>query len=69
MSPNLRRAFHQALDIVLDALEDEAKEEKPKRKRRTVDAPPAELPSDVSPEELAKIHARLSRAGYKPRAA
>ncbi len=68
MTPSLRRAFHQALDIVLDALsEDEraANANHTPRKRRPLAKPLPPLPPDVTPEELAASEERLARAGYR----
>lgn len=67
MSPSLRRAFHRALDIILDAVEDEARQVKPKRGRRVVEPPPPAMPADVTPEELAAADRAWKRAGYRPR--
>jgi len=66
VSPNLRKAFHNALDIVLDALAEEAVT--PKRKRARVEEAPA-LPDGVTEEELAASDARLARAGFRKRKA
>ncbi len=63
MSPNLRRAAHQALDLILDALAEESAPVKTKKTRARA-TPPA-LPPDVTPEELARIGAHLARAGYQ----
>jgi hypothetical protein len=65
VSPNLRRAWHQALDIVLDAIAEEGAAE-PKKKRRgraRADLPP--LPKDVTAEELARVKSQLAKAGYR----
>ncbi len=69
MSPNLRRAFHQALDIVLDAVADEqAEEAKPKRQRAPSAPKPLAVPS-LSAEKLRELEAQVdrqrSRGGYK----
>jgi len=66
VSPNLRRAFHNALDIVLDALAEE--EATPKRKRARVETVEA-LPEGVTAEEIAASDARLRRAGFRKKAA
>lgn len=63
MSPSFRRAAHQALDILLDALADEERGEPKKRKRNTYPKP---LPKvDASPELVREVEARLARAGYR----
>jgi hypothetical protein len=66
MKPNVRRAMHQALDIVLDAMsEDEPSADVKKSRRRG--PVQRELPPEpeVSPEVEAKIDAHLRRAGYR----
>jgi hypothetical protein len=67
ISPQLRRALHTALDVVLDALEEEAAGTKPKR-TRTITPPPVD-DSDLTPEALESARQHLARAGYKRKAA
>lgn len=63
MSPNLRRALHRALDIICDALEDEAREEKPKRKR-ALSKPLEPLPLEsLSPDVRAQVERAAKRDG------
>lgn len=61
MKPNIRRAAHQALDILLDAIAEEA----PKKTRRGAADPELPPEPEVSPEMAAKIAAKLERAGYR----
>jgi hypothetical protein len=68
VSPNVRRAMHQALDIVLDALAEEQREQPaPARKRRgqvlpsIVPLDPGELPPHLQ-EQLAR---QMHRNGYR----
>jgi hypothetical protein len=66
VTPGLRRAVHQAADLVLDALATD--EDAPaKAKVRRARALPPTMPSDVTPEELARVHAALDRAGFRKR--
>jgi hypothetical protein len=72
VSPALRRALHQALDLVLDAAAAEARDaaEGTKRKRRPYIAkklPP--MPENVTAEELTAINARVERARFVPKKA
>lgn len=61
ISSRLRRAIHDAVDIVLDALaEDGRAPANPRRKRAPAALPD---PSTVTPEALAKADAALRRAG------
>lgn len=65
MSPRLRGALHQALDIVLDAVEADAREvagEKPKR-TRAVREP--DFVGEVSPEARAIALKVLEKNGYR----
>lgn len=66
MSPLLRRALHQALDIVLDALAAE-QESKPAPKRRgSVGAKLEPLdPSDLPPDLMAQLDRHMTRNGYR----
>lgn len=66
VSPNLRKAFHNALDIVLDALAEEAAI--PKRKRARVEEAPA-LPDGVTEADIERVDAKLRRAGFRRKAA
>jgi hypothetical protein len=59
----LRRALHQAVDLVCDALTEDA-EAKPAKRRRGP-ATPVIPDVEVSPEALARAEERLSRAGYR----
>lgn len=68
MTPTLRRAFHQALDLVLDALADEARNDnaKPRRKRAPlVPKPLPPLPPDVSADVQATVRKHLERSGFR----
>jgi hypothetical protein len=70
VSPNVRRAMHQALDLVLDALAEEEREQPaPARKRRGQVTPePIAMPV-LAPEKLIELEAQLARqmgrAGYR----
>lgn len=66
ITPGIRRAAHQALDLILDALAEEQRET-PTKKRRRARAEPPTLPPDVSPEELAHVGRQLARSGYVKR--
>jgi hypothetical protein len=63
MTPTLRRALHQALDLVLDALAEEP--EKPRRKRRPCVVRTLPLPADTTPADMACVEAQLARAGFR----
>lgn len=65
MKPNRRRAFHQALDIILDAIEEEGDAPVKKSRRRGPAQPPPEPEPEVSPEVEAKIRSHLEKAGYR----
>lgn len=68
MTPALRRAFHQALDLVLDAMADEARNDNARPKRKRVPAVPKPLPplpSDVTPDERAAVRKHLERSGFR----
>lgn len=62
MKPNIRRAAHQALDTILDAI---AEQDEPKKKRRGSAEPELPPEPEVSPEMAAKIRSKLERAGYR----
>jgi hypothetical protein len=67
VSPNLRRAAHQALDIVLDALAEEGRAAQPVAKKRRGQVA-AELPvpaRELTADERAQLDRQLRRAGYK----
>lgn len=65
VTPNLRRAFHQALDLVLDALAEEERGAPKKRRRPSVARALPPLPEGLSEEKIAEIEARWERAGWK----
>jgi hypothetical protein len=64
-SRNLRRAAHQALDIILDAIEEE--DDAPVKKSRRRGPAQPELPPEpeASPELKEKVRASLERASYR----
>ncbi len=66
MTPALRRALHQCVDILCDALAEDA-EEKPSRGKRLrpYARPPAALPEGVTQEEVSDVRKRLERAGFR----
>ena len=69
VSPNLRRAAHQALDLILDALAEEQRlaEGQAPRKRSRGPAP-VRVPAparELTPEERRELDRHLGRAGYK----
>jgi hypothetical protein len=69
VTPALRRAFHQALDLVLDALAEDARNDnaRPKKKHRT-DRPAKTLPplpSNLTKAEKEAIEQRLERQGFR----
>jgi hypothetical protein len=66
MNPNIRRAFHQAIDIILDAIAEGDTLAPKKSRRRGPAQPPAPVETDASPELKAKVRASLERAGYRP---
>lgn len=61
VSPQLRRAFHTALDVVLDALAEEAAGTKTKRTRTITPPPLAAVPA----EEIEAATRSFERAGYR----
>ena len=65
MGPLTRRALHEALDHILDAIEADARAEDPERpKRRAVrPRPPAPKLEACDPADIAKARRALSRAG------
>lgn len=68
MGPLTRRALHEALDHILDAMAADArnaeeKAENPRAKRKYVPRPPAPKLAECSPEAVAKARAALVRAG------
>lgn len=64
--PNMRRALHQCVDLVIDAWEaDAAEETKPAKRPRAFARPAIELPSDVSNEERERMKKKLEKAGYE----
>lgn len=66
MAPAVRRAFHQALDLVLDALAEEQRGTPTKRRRPPPLARPLPpLPPDVTDEDIARVTQKLERAGYR----
>lgn len=61
MSPNLRRAAHQALDLILDAwAEEQRAESAPKRRRGQVTPLAIEMP-ELSPEKKLELEEQLDR--------
>lgn len=68
MTPGLRRALHQCIDILCDALADEEAETPKKRTRGPSNVKKLPLPV-LSTEERAKLEAQLDRQlarnGYK----
>lgn len=68
MTPALRRALHQCVDILCDALADEQAETPKKRTRGPSKTKPLPVPV-LSAEERAKLEAQLDRQlarnGYK----
>jgi hypothetical protein len=65
ISAHLRRALHEALDLVLNALAEGATEP-PRRRTRTVKEPP--LPDiEVSEEAMVQARARWEKAGWRKR--
>lgn len=65
MSPNLRRAAHQALDLILDALAAESEQTKPVRRRGPSIATPPPPQRPLTPEEETELESRLAKAGYR----
>ncbi len=60
----LRRALHQAVDLVVDAIAEDT--ETPKAKRPRAYARPAvELPDDVTHEELEAVRKSLEKGGFR----
>lgn len=62
ITPALRRAVHQAADLILDALSEPAVV--PKRRRGPVVPELPKPPRDLTPDERAKLSAQLKKAGY-----
>jgi hypothetical protein len=65
IGPNLRRALHHALDLVLDAVNEDARGEAPKKRRRAVADDVHEMPANAAPELVAKVAKAWERAGYR----
>jgi hypothetical protein len=63
ISSNVRRALHQALDIVVDALNEDAS--KPAKRSRTVKEPAIPDVPQVANDVAADIDRRLERAGFR----
>lgn len=65
MGPRTRRALHEALDHILDAIEADARDLDPERpKRRAVrPRPPAPKLETCDPEAVAKARKAMARAG------
>lgn len=61
--PNLRRALHQCVDILLDALEDDAKGEKPKRTRNVRE--PVLPKIELTEEERERARKSWEKAGWR----
>ncbi len=70
MTPSLRRAFHQALDLVLDALAEDTRAAndttKPKKRKPPIAKPLPPLPKDVTAAERKRIAEHLERQGFRP---
>ena len=64
IGPNVRRALHQCVDILCDAVAEDA-EEKPAKRPRARALPPLDMPANVTQEELESVRKRLERAGFK----
>jgi hypothetical protein len=62
MSPNLRRAFHDALDLVLDAVAAEARETPPVR-QRVRPAKVREMPANIDQFTIERAKAAGRKAG------
>lgn len=60
----LRAALHQAVDLVIDALEEGPVPERPKRRRVTPLAPLPPEPHGVSPVLREKVEMHLVSNGY-----
>ncbi len=59
MSPGVRRALHEALDLVLDAVAQEGRDAaKPRRQRKKATPPNV---CDIAPETLVKARRALAR--------
>jgi len=66
MTPSLRRALHQALDLVLDAIAEDARNDAPKRRKRPALAKPLPpLPANIDPEVERVVNRQLERAGFR----
>lgn len=63
MSPSFRRAMHQALDIVLDALEAEQEQRPQKRKRGP--AVPSLPKIELTPEERERARKSWEKSGWR----
>lgn len=65
MSPNLRRAAHQALDLILDALAEEQRETPKKRVRGPAPPIPIAPSRPLTKDEQEHLDRQLGRGGYK----
>lgn len=62
MSPNVRRALHEALDLVLDAIAEDARGETSKVRRVRKPLPIPDV-SKIAPDLKAKAERAFARAG------
>jgi len=60
----LRRALHQAVDLILDAIEEE-RAEGHKKARKPALREPRPMPEGLMPEDVAKALDLLERKGWK----
>ena len=60
MSPAVRRAIHEAIDHVLDAIAEDGREPKQRRKRAPAPLPD---PATIDPFTMRKAEAALKKAG------
>lgn len=65
VGPHVRRALHQALDIVLDAIAADERAAPAKKRTRGPAQPSVTMPADVTPEELAAAERTWARNGYR----
>lgn len=64
VTPALRRALHQAVDLVLDALAQE-RDAPPKKRTRRPATPVVTMPADATPAEIEAAKRTWERNGYR----
>lgn len=63
---SLRRALHQAVDLVLDAIEEERAGTPQKQKRAPRVREPLPMPSNATPEDVERVVRKMAAKGFRP---